>query len=62
MANKILAHMWYNLAASITNDATIRRSAIEGRDAAAALMTPSQIAEAEAKAQACESSEFSNCD
>src|SRR5208283_3443995 len=41
----VLAHMWFNLAASGTADGQVRDRAVESRDHAAAMMTPAQIAE-----------------
>jgi uncharacterized protein len=41
------AHMWFNLAASRTKDATFREMAAKDRDDIAAKMTPAQIAEAQ---------------
>jgi TPR repeat protein len=45
----ILAHMWYNLAASrfSADEKDKRDQAIEGRGRVAKLMTPAQIAEAQ---------------
>jgi TPR repeat protein len=45
------AHMWFNLAASHASNASDRDMAAQSRDALAAKMTPSQIAEAQRMAR-----------
>ena len=47
LQDHIEAHKWFNLAASGAPDEETRNIAIENRDLAAKLMTPSQIAEAQ---------------
>ena len=46
MQDYVLAHMWYNLAASRSTGEERKKSA-DLRDALARLMTPAQIAEAQ---------------
>jgi hypothetical protein len=43
----LLAHMWFNLAASGTSDASGRQLSVNYRDDVASKMTPAQIAEAQ---------------
>jgi TPR repeat protein len=43
----VLAYMWFNSAASRASDAALRDSADKGRDRAAVMMTPAQVAEAQ---------------
>jgi uncharacterized protein len=47
----VLAHMWFNLAASRFEDATRRQKAVDTRDEMTAKMTPAQIAEAQRMAR-----------
>jgi TPR repeat protein len=47
----VQAYMWFSLAASRADLAAIRDTAIKNRDALAAKMTPSQIAEAQQRAR-----------
>ena len=47
----VQAHMWFNLAA-LRRTGEARERAVQGRDAAAARMTPAQIAEAQRLARA----------
>ena len=54
----VRAHMWYNLGA-ISGEA---KSAVSLRDDVAKLMTPGQIAEAQAMARKCQASNFKQCD
>lgn len=53
----VLAHMWVNLAASNGDNET----SVKVRDALASLMTPAQIAEAQALAQRCLTSKYKEC-
>jgi TPR repeat protein len=53
----VLAHMWYNLAASNGD-----KSGINNRDIVASQMTPAQIAEAGKMAKECEKKNYKNCD
>jgi TPR repeat protein len=54
----VRAHMWYNLGA-ISGD---NKNASTNRDGIAGLMTPAQIAEAQAMARKCQASNFKKCD
>jgi hypothetical protein len=47
----VLAHMWFNLAASRAPEAELHQEAVISRDKVAAKMTPDQIAEAQKMAR-----------
>ena len=51
------AHMWLNIASANGDE-----NSGEARDALADLMTPDQIAEAQARARVCMSSDYQDCD
>jgi uncharacterized protein len=55
--NYVIAHMWYNIAASHNS----YEIAVNNRNRVAEIMTPQQIAEAQARAQQCVDSNFSDC-
>ena len=57
----VRAHMWFNLAASSLSGED-GKAASSNRDIVAKLMTPAQIAEAQAMARKCEASNFKQCD
>jgi len=61
--NYVLAHMWYNLAASQGDEESLnsQKLMIENRDRIARLMTPAQIAEAQALAARCRASDYRDC-
>ena len=53
----VSAHMWYNLSAAKGNE-----DGVEGRDLAAAKMTPAAIEEAQRRARVCMASNYQDCD
>lgn len=61
--NYVLAHIWYNLAASQGDEESLnsQKLMIENRDRIARLMTPAQIAEAQALAARCLASDYQDC-
>ena len=60
--NYVLAHMWYNLAASQGDEKSSRsQNEMGNRDRLAAVMTPAQVAEAQALAARCLASDYKDC-
>ncbi len=57
----VRAHMWYNLGASSLSGEE-GKIATSNRDNIAKMMTPQQIAEAQAMARKCQASNFKKCD
>ena len=54
--DNVCAHMWFNIAASTSNDAADR-----ARDMVAEDMTPTQIAKAEKLASECVAKQYKDC-
>ena len=54
--DNVYAHMWFNIAASTSNDAADR-----ARDMVAEDMTPAQIAKAEKLASECIAKKYKGC-
>ena len=56
LADYVIAHMWYNIAAANGNE-----KGAENREKLTKLMTPEDLSKAEAMARACYNSNYEKC-